>query len=158
MGGLFQVDNPAQLGHHENLRLVDYDWTKRTTPVGPPIDPKTGIVVKPDVPQTRWYTSPEVGAIAEGAGHALTIIAVAQSLENTRRAVQSDIQQGTGGAQTAGTVAHEAAGWAGALYYGEIGGALGSFAGPLGTLVGGLAFGGFGYFAGASAIDILTGK
>lgn len=44
-GGNFQVQNDLQLEHHKGARNIEYDWTKQTTPIGPPVDPKTGRVI-----------------------------------------------------------------------------------------------------------------
>jgi RHS repeat-associated protein len=93
----------------------------------------------------------------QAAGTALTIYAVSQSVGNVLNAVDRDIKQNTFGEQTARTVAHEAAGWAGALSGAGEGAALGLLCGPplsaicspVGAFFGGIG----GYYAGAGSVD-----
>ncbi len=116
---------------------------------------------------TPWYKNPGVregvsatGDALQGAGRVMTVVAAAQSAQHIGNAVMADIQQGTGGLQTAKAVTHEASGWAGALYGGEVGAEVGAEAGlvcgpfaeicsPAGALIGG----GIGYFVASGAAD-----
>jgi hypothetical protein len=95
----------------------------------------------------------------------MTVVAIVQSTDHVLSAVNADIQQGTGGAQTAAAVAHEAGGWAGALAGGEVGAGAGLICGPAAEIcspIGALVLGGIGYWSGAGTVDAIinwaTGK
>jgi len=104
----------------------------------------------------KWYHSPAFRGVARWLGRAATVYGAAQSGLHVVDAIQADIEQGTGGAQTAEAVATEAGGWAGALALGEAGAAAGVFCGPLAwvcTPAGGLIGGAVGYFGGSALAE-----
>jgi hypothetical protein len=96
------------------------------------------------------------GEALQHTGKVLSVYAALKSAENVTNAIGRDIKQGTGGEQTARTVAHEAAGWAGALAGAEEGAALGLICGPAAEVcspLGALALGLVGYYASAGSVD-----
>jgi RHS repeat-associated protein len=96
------------------------------------------------------------GEALQGAGKVLTYYALVKSAQNVTDAIDRDIQQGTGGKQTARVVAHEAAGWAAAGWAAGEGAALGLLCGPAAEIcspVGALFFGIAGYYGGAGSAD-----
>ncbi len=98
------------------------------------------------------------GEALQAGNTALTIYAASKSAENVINAIDRDITQGTYGDQTARTVAHEAAGWAGALSGAGEGTALGLLCGPAFEICSPIAglFGGIaGYYAGAGSVDAI---
>jgi len=91
-----------------------------------------------------------------GVGGVLTVVAVIQTADHILDAVEADIDQGTGGTQTARTVAVEGGGWAGACVGAEAGAEMGLMCGefaPICSPVGGLIMGGVGYHYGAGAVQ-----
>ncbi len=112
-----------------------------------------------------WYNSEGYRGGVGALGDAMTAVAVAQSINHVATAVNADIRDGTGGAQTARAVATESGGWAGALMGGEVGAEAGLVCGPYAPIcspIGGLVLGGVGYWAGSgtvnSIIDTLRGN
>jgi RHS repeat-associated protein len=104
----------------------------------------------------RWYNSPEVRGFGNGLGTVLTLYGVYQSTSHIATAVQSDISHGSGAEHTARAVAHEAAGWAGALAGAEAAAPWGAVCGPVAWIcvpAFGLGGGGLGFWAGSKATD-----
>jgi hypothetical protein len=97
------------------------------------------------------------------SGTALTAYGIYQSGARVSGAIAADVAEGTMGQQTAAAVAHEAGGWAAAIYLGSEGAALGALTGPLAWIfvpVGGLVGGFIGYYAGSTLVDntVYAGK
>ena len=109
----------------------------------------------------RWYNTEGFRDVAGGVGDGLFILGAIQTTDHITSAIQADIDQGTGGAQTARATAEEVGGWTAAAYGGEAGAAAGLYCGefaPICSPVLGLVGGGVGYAFGTSAVDhILDG-
>lgn len=135
-----------------NSREGSQSWAlQRNNPLGEP----AGAVVRASE-AGRWYNSVEFREATNGAGEALMIYGIYQSTDHVVTAVQADIDQGTGGEQTARAVAHEAGGWAGALAGAEAAAPWGAACGPAAWICVpalGLVGGGVGYFVGSSTAD-----
>ena len=103
-----------------------------------------------------WFNSVRFRQAENAAGTALTIYGAYQSASRIADAVDADLTQGTMGEQTAAAIAHEAAGWAGAIAGAEAAAPWGAVCGIGAWLcipVAGLAGGSFGYLIGSSAAD-----
>ena len=104
----------------------------------------------------RWYNTEGFREGVRGGGEALLVLGVIQTADHLADAVEADIQDGTGGRQTARAAATESGGWAGACYGGELGGELGLLCGeaaPICSPVGALVLGGIGYHYGSEGVD-----
>jgi RHS repeat-associated protein len=108
---------------------------------------------------TRWFNTEGYRSGVSSVGEGLFWLGVYQSSEHMISAIQSDIEQGTGGLQTAKAGAEEAGGWTAACYGGELGAeaglACGEFA-PICSPVLGLVGAGVGYSGGTAAVDAVV--
>lgn len=124
---------------------------QRNNPLGAP----AGAVVRSSQ-ASFWFNSVGFRQAGNATGTALTVYGAYQSASRVADAVDADLTQGTMGEQTAAAIAHEAAGWAGALAGAEAAAPWGAWCG-LGSWfcipVAGLVGGGIGYWVGSSVAD-----
>jgi RHS repeat-associated protein len=107
-----------------------------------------------------WYNIEGFRTAGRGVGRGLEVYAVAESGLHIYNATQADIQQHTGGRQTAEAVASEIYGWTGAIVVGEEAALAGVACGPVAWAcvpVFGLVGGAAGYYAGSSFVSSMLG-
>jgi RHS repeat-associated protein len=104
----------------------------------------------------RYYNTEGYRSTVRGAGTVLFVLGALQTADHVTGAIAADIDQGTGGTQTARAVATETGGWVAASYGAEAGAycglACGEFA-PICSPVGALVLGGVGYHYGSESVD-----
>ena len=107
---------------------------------------------------TRWYNTEGYRSTVSGIGEGFFWLGVIQTADHMTSAISADIDQGTGGVQTAKAAAEETGGWTAACYGGELGVEAGLFCGegaPVCSPVFGLVGGAVGYTGGTKAVDAI---
>ena len=105
---------------------------------------------------TRFYNTSGYRTGVRWGGNALLVYGIYQTGDHVVGAIQADINDGTGGRQTARAVATEAGGWTGAAYGAKAGAAAGLWCGeaaPICSPVFALILGTVGYRAGSGAVE-----